>query len=329
MKQKIILGFSLLLLVAVIVLISKDLFTRAPKNQENPNEYNLEKLRKIDTSLLCFTEVKQLKTSLTSLNGLAIDDELNVFVVGDSELQLFDKTWKKTASFRVDSFAHCITVDKNKDIYLGIDNHVEVYDYTGKKLNSWKSFTDDGYLTSLALKDDNLYAADAANKVLLRYDKTGKLLNIIGRKDKTKGIDGFILPSMYFDVAVGPDNDLWVANTGRHELQNFSPDGELLSFWGTASMQLEGFAGCCNPVHFIVLPDGRFVTYEKGLDRIKVYNQAGKFVCIVAGPSNIDEKSLNTCSISSPVHDLACDKNGTVYVLDGEANLIRIFAKSK
>ncbi len=329
MKQKVILGFSLLLLIAVIVLISRDLFNSGPGNEENPNEYNLEKLRKIDTSLICYRQVKQLKTGLGSLNSIAIDENLNVFVVGNAHLEVFDKTWNKISDFVIDSFAHCLAVDKNKTIYIGIDSHVEVFDIKGKKLSSWEPFAKDGYLTSLVLKDGNLFAADAESKLVLRYDLSGKLLNTIGMKDKSKGIDGFIIPSMYFDVAIGPYNELWISNPGRHLLQNFTPEGDLLSSWGTPSMQIDGFAGCCNPVHFAILPDGRFVTYEKGLDRIKVYNQTGKFLCVVAGPSRIDEKSLNTCTVSSPVHDIVCDKYGTVYVLDGESKLIRVFEKSK
>jgi len=328
MKQKLILGFSLLLLIVVVVLISRDLFNSNPSAEENANEYDLEKLRKIDSSLICYKEIKQFQTGLNTTNGLAIDDELNVYVLADDQIAIFDKTWKKISAFAVDSAAHCMAVDKNKQIYVGTENHVEVYDFRGKKLSSWESYSPDGYLTSLVLKDGNLFAADAESKVVLRYDLSGKILNTIGMKDKSKGIDGFIIPSMYFDIALGPYKELWISNPGKHMLQNFTPEGDLLSSWGVPSMQIDGFAGCCNPVHFTVLPDGRFITYEKGLDRIKVYNQTGKFLCVVAGPSKIDKNSLNTCSVSSPVHDLVCDKNGTVYILDGETKMIRVFKKS-
>jgi hypothetical protein len=329
MKQKFILGFSLLLLIGVIVLISRDLFKSGSSNEENANEYDLEKLRKIDSTLLCYREINQFRINLGSVNSLAIDDELNVYVLGDYQLQVYNKAWKKIIAFNVDSSAHCLAIDRNKLIYIGVDNHVEVYDLKGSKISSWESYSTDGYLTSLVTIDGNLYAADAESKVVLRYDLAGKLINTIGQKDKARGIEGFIIPSMYFDVAAGPYKELWISNPGRHLLQNFTSEGELLSSWGTASMQIDGFAGCCNPVHFIILPDGSFVTYEKGLDRIKVYNPTGKFLCVVAGPSKIDKNSLNTCSVRSPVHDMVCDKYGTVYVLDGEAKLIRVFEKIK
>jgi hypothetical protein len=327
MKQKVILGFSMMLLLAVIVLIMVDLFHGPSKTQENPEIYSIEKLRQIDSSQICYVEIKQHKTSLTGFMGIAVDDNLNVYVCSDREVQVFDRDWNKINDFNVDSSASCIALGTDKEIYLGIGNHVEVFNFTGKRLAKWNAYNERSFLTSIVVINNDVIAADAENKIVLRYDKNGNLLNEIGRKDRAKGIDGFIVPSLYFDVAAGPDHDLWVANTGRHELQNFSPQGELVSSWGMASMQLEGFAGCCNPVHFTILSDGLFVTYEKGLDRIKIYNQGGKYVCTVSGPAMVDEKSLNTCSVSSPVHDLAVDKEGKIYALDGESMLVRVFLK--
>jgi hypothetical protein len=327
MKQKVILGFSMMLLFAVIVLIIVDLFHGPSKKQENPEIYNIEKLRQIDSSQICYRESKQLTTSLTSFTGIALDDNLNVYVCSDREVEVFDRDWKKINNFKVDSNASCIALGMGKEIYLGIGNHIEVFNFTGKRLAKWNPHNDRSFLTSIVAISNDVFVADAENKIVLRYDRQGTLLNEIGRKDKGRGIDGFIIPSMYFDVATGPDNDLWVANTGRHELQNFSPGGELVTSWGVASMQLEGFAGCCNPVHFAVLPDGFFVTYEKGLDRIKLYNQGGKYICAVTGPARVDETSLTTCSVTSPVHDLAVDKEGKIYALDGESMLVRVFIK--
>jgi hypothetical protein len=169
--------------------------------------------------------------------------------------------------------------------------------------------------------------ADAGNRVVLQYDVKGELKKEIGRKDSLKRIDGFILPSPYFDVAMGPGEDLWVANTGMHLLQNFSEDGKLITSWGETSMQLEGFAGCCNPAHFTILPDGCFVTYEKGMDRVKLYNRAGIFVCVITAPTTIDESALTVCNNGARVHDLAVDQEGRVLVLDAKEKMICVYTK--
>jgi hypothetical protein len=148
---------------------------------------------------------------------------------------------------------------------------------------------------------------------------------VIGKKDKSKGVDGFIIPSFYFDVAVGPDNELWIVNPGKHEVCNFTEKGDFRTSWGLASMQTNGFAGCCNPIHFSILPDGRFVTCEKGLDRIKVHDQSGKFECVVALLNDGNTEALTNCSIGARIHDLACDSEGTIYVLDASSKMVRIF----
>ena len=315
----------MILLLGVMGLIVADLFKRPSREQENPEMYSIEKLKMIDTSQICFREVKHFKTDMSALQGLALDLNLNVYVCGDRDVQVYNRDWEKTSGFRVDSDAYCIAPGAGGEIYLGLGDHIEVFDLSGVRKAKWNAYNDPSFLTSIVVIGDEVFAADAENKVVLRYDREGSLLNTIGKKDRENGIDGFIIPSMYFDVAVGPDNELWIANTGRHELQRFSLDGKLISFWGTASMQLEGFAGCCNPVHFAIMPDGQFVTYEKGLDRIKLYNQAGEYACTVSGPVYTDEKSLASCSVSSPVHDLAVDREGRVYALDGEKLLIRVF----
>jgi hypothetical protein len=325
MKQKLIIGISLILLLGVMGLIVADLFKRPSREQENPEMYSIEKLKIIDTSQICFREVKQFKTDMSALQGLALDLNLNVYVCGDQDVQVYNRDWEKTSGFRVDSDAYCIAPGAYGEIYLGLGDHIEVFDLSGARKAKWNAYNDRSFLTSIVVIGDEIFAADAENKVVLRYDRYGSLLNTIGKKDRENGIDGFIIPSMYFDIAVGPDSELWAANTGRHELERFSFDGKLISFWGKASMQLEGFAGCCNPVHFAIMPDGQFVTYEKGLDRIKLYNQAGEYACTVSGPVYTDEKSLATCSVSSPVHDLAVDREGKVYALDGEKLLIRVF----
>ncbi len=327
MKQKLIIGISLFLLLAVMGLIVADLFRTPPHDQENPEIYSVEKQRMIDTSQICYREAKLVHTNLTGMQGIALDTGLNVYICGNRLIRIYDRSWQIKADFTVDSGAYCIATGPDGEIYVGFGDHIEVFDLSGKRRAKWDPYRDHGFLTSLVVIGDEVFAADGENKIILRYDRKGNLLNIIGKKDREKGVEGFIIPSMYFDVAAGPDNELWAANTGRHEIQRFSPDGSLISFWGTASMGLEGFAGCCNPIHFAILPDGYFVTYEKGLDRIKIYNQAGKYVCAVSGPSQAGNNSSGACRVSSPVHDLAVDREGKVYALDGEKLVIRVFTR--
>ena len=99
-------------------------------------------------------------------------------------------------------------------------------------------------------------------------------------------IGGLVAPSPHLDVAAAPDGTAWVTNPGRHRLEHYSADGQLLRTWGKASAAIAGFTGCCNPTDIAVLPDGRLVTAEKGIPRVKIYKTNGTFESVVAGPES-------------------------------------------
>jgi hypothetical protein len=134
-------------------------------------------------------------------------------------------------------------------------------------------------------------------------------------------VPGFIIPSPYFDLAMGEDGNVWVVNPGRHQLEKYTPDGRLLTSWSKASMDVKGFCGCCNPSNIAILPGGAFVTSEKAIERVKIYDQQGNFVCLVALPSSFEEGTKGL--------DLAIGVNGEILVLDPVKNFIRVFTEKK
>jgi hypothetical protein len=193
--------------------------------------------------------------------------------------------------------------------------HVEVYNPDGEQRDIWVSLGSNAVITSIAVSSDMVYVADAGNRLVMGFSKSGRLKTIIG--DKKQGAPGFIIPSPYFDVAVGPDNTLWAANTGRRKLENYNPDGTLISSWGESSVSIEGFCGCCNPSHFALLPDGSFVTSEKGIPRVKVYSPLGQFAGVVSGPDQFETATVGL--------DIAVNKWGEILILDPNKECIRVF----
>ena len=134
-----------------------------------------------------------------------------------------------------------------------------------KRLASWDSPGKQAWFTGLAVGENEVFAADAGNRVVLRYDKSGKLVGRIGEKNKERNIPGLIVPSPYLDVELGRDGLLRVNNPGRHRVEAYTASGDLEFSWGKPSAAIEGFCGCCNPVGLAMLPDGRCVTCEKGI----------------------------------------------------------------
>lgn len=320
MKQKIYIASGLVLLLAVIFFIAKDLFFSEPGDKTNPYEYDLDELRKSDSLLVAYKETQQFIPGLEEIHGIAVDLSDRIYVAGLNGVEIYDNTGKIQKKFTLEGTARCINVDKSGNIFLGIEDHIEITYQNGKRVGKWKSESKNSIITSIAITSSDVYVADAGEKSVYHYDRTGKLINRIGEKDPQNGIPGFFIPSPYFDLGIDPSGELWIVDPGRHTFNKFSFDGKLISTWGKASMGVEGFCGCCNPSDFAFLSDGSFVTSEKSIERIKVYNPDGTYKYLVATPDSFEEGTRGL--------DLAVDSHDRILVLDPEKKMIRIFVKN-
>lgn len=289
------------------------------KDSQNPYEYNLDKLKKVDSDLLLWKELEPIDVPLVKLSGITIDNNDNLFVTGDWSVIKYNSSGYYISKFDLGDKAGCITTGPNNKLYLGMGDHIEVYFSSGKKIEQWAQIDSNSVITSIAVSKDYIFVADAGNRIVRKLNQSGEMLGIIGEQNREKGIPGFIIPSPYFDLGFGHDGELWVVNPGRHLFHNFSPKGELISSWGKASQLIDGFCGCCNPSHFTIMPNGSFITSEKGLPRVKEYNPAGELISVVAGANNFNEGTTNL--------DVVTDSKGRVIVLDPARKQIRIFKR--
>ena len=111
---------------------------------------------------------------------------------------------------------------------------------------------------------------------------------------------------------------MYVVNPRLLRVEGYTLDGEYETTWGRGSSAVEGFFGCCNPAQLAVLPNGCFVTAEKGIPRVKIYSLRGQFQTVVAGPAQLTDTPA----------DLATDRYGRVLVLDGRAAKVRCFEQN-
>ncbi|MEI7500088.1 MAG: hypothetical protein WCK84_06515 [Bacteroidota bacterium] len=319
MKRRIIIAGALVLLLTVVVFMGWDLFFSPTNDNINPYVYDLASLKSGDTSLIRYKEAMRIIPGLSEIHGIATDRSDQIYVAGKNGVEIFDQTGKRVGAFSFDETARCIQVDFKGIIYLGMQDHLEIYSSSGKLLKKWKSCSDKAIITSVAINGNDVFIADAGNKIVYHYNTDGKLLKHIGQKDPEKGIPGFIVPSPWFDLAIGRNGELWVVNPGRHSFEQYSIEGELIKSWGKASMTLEGFCGCCNPSHFAILSDGSFVTSEKGIERVKIYKSNGDFSCVVVSSKSFIEGTQGL--------DIAVDSKERIIVLDPVKNQIRIFTE--
>jgi hypothetical protein len=271
--------------------------------------------RETDSSLLLYEEKWRIDLSGTRCNGITVGMNGCMYAAGKNVLIIFESNGMPRKRVDLQGKATCIASDERGFLYLGMAEHVEVYDADGELRDIWVSLGSNAVITSIAVSSDLVYVADAGNRLVMGFSKSGRLETIIG--EGNQGAPGFIIPSPYFDVAVGPDNTLWAANTGRRLLENYTPDGTMISSWGESSVSMEGFCGCCNPSHFAILQNGSFVTSEKGIPRVKLYDPLGQFAGVVSGP---DQFKAGTVGI-----DIAVTQQGEILLLDPVMGCIRVF----
>jgi len=295
----------------------------------NPFAYDVERLRKTDPKLIHYEQVGHFTSPDPDPRRIVIGPDDRVYIAAGNAVSVLDRDGMRLSEIGLGTAARCVAVAADGTIYAGVRDHVEVFDPKGKRLATWDSPGKRTWFTALAVGANDVFAADAGNRVVLRYDKSGKVAGRIGEKNKDRNIPGLILPSPYLDVKLGRDGLLRLNNTGRHRVEAYTASGDLEFSWGKPTSAIEGFCGCCNPVGLALLPDGRHVTCEKGLPRVKVYSPEGVFESVVAGAESFVEnakatfvKGTEDCRLGGL--DAAVDSQQRIYILDLVANDVRV-----
>jgi hypothetical protein len=288
--------------------------------QNNPFEYDLAEVSKVDPALIGYRQKNTIPVPVDDPCGICVDTRDRLYVAGTKGIFMLDSTGRIVRVFASDEWMRFCAVDDHGRVYGGSSRELRRYGHNGLVDKTWRADSDSSHLTSVAIDDDNVYVGDAGMKIVWRLDSSWQIVNRIGTRDAARTVAGFILPSLHLDIAIGQDGSLWAIDAGRHVIKNFRPNGDPIASWGTAGTGYRDFCGCCNPIRMALLPDGSFVTSEKGIVRVKVYNQAGEFVCVVAPPSD-----FNTIGEGL---DLAADSRGNILVLVAQEKAVRIYEKN-
>jgi hypothetical protein len=312
------LTYAVAAVALVGIAIGTVLVSHWPATGANDGEVLAEELapfRDTDPALLKYRELAPIALPLPEPRAIAAGAGPRVWAAGGTTLVALDEG-REARRLELDHAVTSVAVDHEGTLWVGATDHVERYDRDAGRIAAWPPI-EGALLTSIAVDEDRVAVADAGNKIVSLFDRAGKLLARIGDADEEQGIPGFLIPSPYFDLAIDRTGQLWVVNPGRYELEAYTDRGDLRSSWGSASAAIEGFCGCCNPIHIATLANGSFVTAEKGIPRVKVYDPTGTLTAVVAGPEVFGEASTG--------FDLAVDDAGRVLVLDPARRQVRIF----
>jgi hypothetical protein len=313
---------------------------RGYHGQASPYTYDLDELRKTDPKLIvCEESAPGRPTGFAQSRAIAIGPDGIVYVSGDGAIRKFDAAGRKVGELPIAGKPGPLAVDRDGTIYVAVAGRVWVCGADGARKAAWPAADANGTITSLAVTDTDVFVALYRPTVVRRYDKAGKLLNALGKRDPARNVPGLQAPSPYLDVAMAGDGLLRVSNPGRHTIDAYTPAGDFEIAWGEYSSAPAGFCGCCNPVHFALLPPstgaggpGGFVTCEKGLTRVKLYDAEGKFLGVVAGPESFERHdklvSMTPTLTGLAALSVAVAADGRIVVLDPICNELRTFVRT-
>ena len=267
-----------------------------------------------------YEPAREIPVPLAQARGLA-ESEGFLYVCGDTAVVKLDSRGTETQRYNFESGPRCLAAAPGERLYVGMTQQVVVLDTRTGEQAGWSDLGEQAIVTSIAVDSDGeqILVADAGNRQVLRFDRHGKLLGYAAGARGSGGVGDFIIPSPYFDVAIDVSSDevFWVTDPGRHRLVSFDLEGALRAEWGSYSADVAGFAGCCNPTHIAQLPDGSFVTSEKGIPRVKLYSLTGRLLGIVAQPTDLARESDGL--------DLAVSRRGEVAVLLPRSRVVRYY----
>lgn len=203
----------------------------------------------------------------------------NIVVATSNTISVYSRTGQLLNNFAVASNLRDIATD-NGNLYLLFPTRIEVYDQNGDWLRDWEACSDQSDYCSMAIAPGAVFVTDAANKNICQYTTAGNFVRFI------QSPNDFIIPSYSFGITY-TNGTLYCSNSGRHQIEKYTTEGEYLGSFGKAGGATGMFCGCCNPVHLTYTSTGEIITSEKGNPRISCYGENGEFRSML-----LDSKAL-------------------------------------
>ncbi|MBN2064558.1 MAG: hypothetical protein JW745_07125 [Sedimentisphaerales bacterium] len=290
-KRKPLSAFILVLvaIAAICLVVYRNLPGKYKEFSYAPDLHNIQKTEKtgIISAHLSFKGLAPGCFSAGLINGqqvlaIALTDRVEIMDISGNVLSINKLGYRATA-------LELTRQSENSILAVSNGQEISMFDpITGELLEKYPAAAENALITSLALDDSFLYAADGNNRLIWVYTRVKLADQTDPMAPCTLGEKQFYLPSAKFELTPAPDHTgIWAANTGHHRLDLFSPQSnDIIKSWGKSGFSLEAFSGCCNPGSFDIFPDGRFVTCEKGALLIKIFSTNGNFLALLADRTN-------------------------------------------
>lgn len=252
-----------------------------------------------------------------SLLDIAADAADDVYALGDGEVRVFATDGRLIRQWRVADAAECLTVGADGRVVVGGGGRVDIYQNGGQRTGGFV-FGDAGAppsVSAIKVFKADILVADASARIIRRFDASGRQHGLIGDQGKTKT---FMLPNGKLDLDVDARGVVRATDTGRHQVSAWALDGTPVGKFGKFGMSDPAdFVGCCNPMNVATTPDGKVVTAEKMVARVKVYEPDGRLLAVI-GPEHFDRMCTQI--------RLAVDSKGRILAADPVRRHIQVFS---
>ena len=125
--------------------------------------------------------------------------------------------------------------------------------------------------SDVAITADRLYVTDLKSHTIQVLDKeSGKTLNQFGKVGSKEG--EFFYPT---NLATGPDESIYVTDTGNFRVQKFNLKGEFIKKYGSIGSGLGKFA---RPKGLAVDKEGRLYIVDAAFENVQVIDNQGKLL---------------------------------------------------
>ena len=196
-----------------------------------------------------------------------------------------------------------VAFNSSEEMLVTVDDKVTIFDKNGKKLHS---FTNKklSAAAGIAVEGSNIYVTDISNGILLKFDKTGKLLKSVGQKGSGEG---------KFNKPLGltvVGDEVIVCDSVNDRLQVFTSDLVFVRQIGSQGRGNGHFQNPCDVTHD---GDGNLYVTDWGNDCIQIFNVHGKFLRTLMSPGRI-AKPFGITYSGSLVHITQWIENGKVHM---------------
>lgn len=173
-----------------------------------------------------------------------------------------------------------ITIDEDGTRYI-TDTEREVILIFDKNDRFVRTLGEKGQFrpVDVAIVGDRLYVTDILNQKVHALDKnSGETLFTFGKAGSGPG--QMVHPT---NLAIGPDDTVYISDTNNFRVQQFTLDGEFIRELGSVGT---GFGQFARPKGLDVDRDGRLYVVDAAFQNVQLFDDQGQILMYFGGPSN-------------------------------------------